>query len=264
MPNKRKYTCKNENMCYNIDNFINEERSVNMLSTVKEMFPEYDSLPTPLTQEKIEQYMSLYFQGDQQAGDTIIAHNLRMVLSLANNIAMKGNYDVKELVREGVFALWRCIDKFDLSRSVKFSTYAYNSISLAMQNYCNRIKRMQAHYQDHIITIDSKTKDLLETTPSKEESIEQDYEDKQVLEIIYQMVEQLNDDDRRLLRMWLGMEGRNYTVSELSNIFGISHTMIHRKLNRIIKNIRVKLQRLGIIEYIPDNLNINGRMIVKK
>lgn len=263
MPNKRKYTCKNENMRYNIDNFVNEERSVSMLSAVKEMFPEYEKLPSPLTKEETEIYISLYLRGNEEAGNIIILHNLRMVLNLASAWAQKGNYDIYDLVREGQFALWNCIFNFESSRS-RFSTYAYNSINLALQNYCNRVKREQAHYRDHIITTDSDEKDLFEILPSQMENIEKDYEERETLETIYQMVEQLADDNKKLLKLWLGVGGKNYTFEELEIIFGVSHTTLNRRLNSIIQSMRNQLQQLGILESVPNNLKINGKAMVKK
>lgn len=235
-----------------------------MQSLVREMFPEYEKLPNPLPQQEIEKYITLYLQGDKEAGNIIILHNSRMVLNLAAGWAKKGNYNIDDLVREGQLALWNCIPKFEPARSIRFSTYAYNSINLALQGYCNRQKREQAHYCDHIITRDSETRDLFEMLPNQAENIEQNYEERETLEIIYEMVEQLSEKDRNLLKLWLVMKEKNYTYKTLEEIFGVSHTVLNRRLNIIIQSMRNRLHQLGILENVPRNLKINGKTMVKK
>lgn len=57
------------------------------------------------------------------ARDKIILGNIRLICSIAKRKMHKG-LEFDELVNEGIFGIVRAIEKFDLSRGYKFSTYA--------------------------------------------------------------------------------------------------------------------------------------------
>ncbi|MCL2396510.1 MAG: RNA polymerase sporulation sigma factor SigF [Defluviitaleaceae bacterium] len=61
--------------------------------------------------------------GDTAARDTIIAENTGLVWSVVKKFVGRG-YDPEDLFQIGSIGLMKCIDKFDISYGVKFSTYA--------------------------------------------------------------------------------------------------------------------------------------------
>ncbi|ADL13210.1 SigF/SigG family RNA polymerase sporulation sigma factor [Acetohalobium arabaticum] len=61
--------------------------------------------------------------GDQKAKDKLVNHNVKLVLKVAHRFANK-NYDYEELFQIGSIGLLKAIERFDLERDVKFSTYA--------------------------------------------------------------------------------------------------------------------------------------------
>ena len=61
--------------------------------------------------------------GDQEARDTIVQANLRLVWSVVQRFLNRG-YEPDDLFQIGCIGLLKSVDKFDLSFDVKFSTYA--------------------------------------------------------------------------------------------------------------------------------------------
>ena len=64
----------------------------------------------------------------------IVSSHLRLVISLANKFKNYG-LPINELVQEGNVGLMQAVDKFDLNRDVRFSTYASWWIKAAMQTF---------------------------------------------------------------------------------------------------------------------------------
>ena len=61
--------------------------------------------------------------GDDGAKGQIIAENVGLIWSVAKKFAGRG-YELDDLFQIGAIGLMKCIDKFDMSFGVKFSTYA--------------------------------------------------------------------------------------------------------------------------------------------
>jgi len=61
--------------------------------------------------------------GDKKAKEELITSNLRLVISVAKRYTEQG-LDLKDLIQEGNMGLIKAIDKFDIERGCKISTYA--------------------------------------------------------------------------------------------------------------------------------------------
>ena len=61
--------------------------------------------------------------GDTKARNDFISANLRLVISIAKRFQDKG-LELKDLIQEGNLGLMKAVDKFDLSKGNRFSTYA--------------------------------------------------------------------------------------------------------------------------------------------
>ncbi|GMH38498.1 hypothetical protein BSKO_06382 [Bryopsis sp. KO-2023] len=81
------------------------------------------------------------------ARTTMVKRNMRLVVSLARRYQKHGT-DVVDLVSEGVFGLYRAVEKFDPSKGFKFSTYAHwwvrQAISRSMSDQ-SRVVRIPVH-----------------------------------------------------------------------------------------------------------------------
>lgn len=62
-------------------------------------------------------------EGDQIARNQVASENLGLVWSVVRRFAGRG-HDLEDLYQIGCIGLLKCIDKFELSYDVKFSTYA--------------------------------------------------------------------------------------------------------------------------------------------
>jgi len=86
-----------------------------------------------LTDEEFQQLITEYRSGNQEAKNSIIQHNLRLVMSIAQRFNGRGELD--DLFQIGCIGLMKAIDKFDPSYGVKFSTYAVPVIIGEIKQY---------------------------------------------------------------------------------------------------------------------------------
>ena len=76
-----------------------------------------------LTQDQEKELFEKYENGNKKARQTIIESNLRLVVSIAKKYT-GNNVPFLDLIQEGNKGLLRAVDKFDVSKGYKFSTYA--------------------------------------------------------------------------------------------------------------------------------------------
>ncbi len=92
--------------------YIREISKIPLLSAEeeKELFIKYKNASSEEEKKEIE--------------DKIVKANLRLVVSIAKRYADK-NLDLLDLIQEGNMGLIKTVEKFDIDKGLKFSTYAY-------------------------------------------------------------------------------------------------------------------------------------------
>lgn len=110
---------------------------------------------TLLSREEEIELAEAAAQGDQKAKEKLINHNLRLVVSIAKHYMGRGVI-LSDLIQEGNLGLIKAVDKYDVSRGFKFSTYATfwikQSISRAIMDQSRNI-RIPVHMIEFISNI---------------------------------------------------------------------------------------------------------------
>lgn len=79
-----------------------------------------------LENEEVESLFRKIQQGDKKAYNTVVVHNLRLVVKYAKSIkrTYKAEESLMDLVQAGNIGLMRAVDKFEVDKGYAFSTYA--------------------------------------------------------------------------------------------------------------------------------------------
>lgn len=94
--------------------------------------------------------------GDEEARKRLIESNMRLVINIARTY-MNGAVPLEDLIQEGALGLMRAVERFDIDRGFRFSTYATHwirqSILRALDNKGKTI-RVPAHVQQMLRRIE--------------------------------------------------------------------------------------------------------------
>ncbi len=92
------------------------------MDPIKSYFKDVRDIPLLTAEQEIELAVRIQ-KGDEDARDTMIRSNLRLVISIAKRYINLG-VPLSDLIEEGNIGLMRSVEKFDPTRGFRFSTYS--------------------------------------------------------------------------------------------------------------------------------------------
>lgn len=89
------------------------------------------SFPRALTAAQEKDCLERLAKGNEDARDTLIAHNLRLVAHIIKKYS-SGNTDQEDLISIGTIGLIKAVNTFDQSKGIRLSSYAARCIENAI------------------------------------------------------------------------------------------------------------------------------------
>ncbi len=115
-----------------------------------------------LTQEEEVAFAKAFAAGDRLAGEELVNHNLRLVISIAKHYMGRG-LALLDLIQEGNLGLLKAVNKYDVDKGFRFSTYATywikQAISRAIMEQSRNI-RMPVYTIEMMSNVRKAEKDL--------------------------------------------------------------------------------------------------------
>lgn len=98
--------------------------------------------PKPLSAAEEDEYISLMKNGDKNAKNILIEHNLRLVAHIAKKYSPKG-CDNEDLISIGTIGLIKGITNFNGDKGTRLATYAARCIENEILMYIRSSKKLQ-------------------------------------------------------------------------------------------------------------------------
>lgn len=136
--------CTSNNI--NLDNsgdYLDDVELIDFIDNDAEIYiKEATKIPLLSSEEEKELLIKISY-GDKMARKKFLEANLRLVISVANKWVGRG-IEFGDLIQEGNLGLMKALDKFDINRGFKFSTYAVwwirQSITRAIHNSSRNVR----------------------------------------------------------------------------------------------------------------------------
>lgn len=188
------------------------------------------AFPKPLSPEKEREYFALKEQGDMNARNKLIEHNLRLVAHISKKYYSATN-DQDDLISIGTIGLIKAVNTFSYEKGTKFATYAARCIENEVLMHF-RIVRKRACEVCISEPVDSEdTGDItLMDMCSDEDSIIDSIDLKQRTERLYAIMQRhLEPREQEIIYMRYGLKGvRPLTQREIASKLKISRSYVSR------------------------------------
>ncbi len=204
-----------------------------------------------LSRERERELLALAKSGDEKAMEELVASNMGLVYEVA--LKYKGFGDFDDLVGEGVLGLMIAIEKFDLNRSVKLSTYATPWIKLKVSQAARNslgvvkvpepaLKRMRETGEQLVfLSLEGKNSEEDQALEEKLglEDARISLTQKRIL--LTQLLSRLPSREREVLILCFGLTGEEWTRRQIAEMYLVST----EKLKKIVDEALELLGRIA-------------------
>ena len=200
-----------------------------------------DKLPPPLSKEEELALLIRLQEGDKCARDTLIEHNLRLVVFLAKKYESAG-YEIEDLVSIGSIGLIKGINTYKIDKNIKLATYASRCIANEILMFLRKNKRRKTEISfEDALNYDAEGNELhLEDILGTEEDIViKEFENSMDKRMLASEINKLDPRDKQIMVLRYGLNNtEEYTQKEVAEMLGISQSYISRIEKKVIKNLK--------------------------
>jgi len=201
------------------------------------------AFPRTLTKEEEDKYVALAAQGDRQARDKLVEHNLRLVAHIVKKYYAREDHD--DLISIGTVGLIKAVGSYQPGKGVRLATYAARCIENEILMYFRTLKK-QAQEVSLSEPIESErdggSLQLMDVLAS-DERLDEDLERKDDREkVMGYLFSALTDREREIVTLRYGLAGGEpFTQREVAERYGISRSYISRIEKRALQKLRTAL-----------------------
>ncbi len=205
-----------------------------------------DVLPPPLKGEAEQSALEALERGEEDAKQTLVEHNLRLVVYIARRFENTG-INLEDLISIGTIGLIKAISTYRLDKKIRLATYASRCIENEILMYIRKTANQKAEVSlDEPINMDCDGNELLlaDILGTEEDLIFRPMEEDAELRVLRKALSELPQREREIVVMRFGLEGRKeLTQKEVAQIMGISQSYISRLEKRIMLRLRKEFIR---------------------
>ena len=204
-------------------------------------------LPAPLSAEEEQQYIDKLSNGDENAKQILIEHNLRLVIYIAKKFD-NTNVDMEDLISVGSIGLIKAINSFNNNKNIKLATYASRCIENEILMFLRKTKKIKTEISleeplnadldgNELILSDILATDYDIVYKSVENGVEK--------QLLWQVILKLPPREQEIMLMRFGLNGVDEkTQKEVADMMNISQSYISRIEKKILGKMEKEMKRL--------------------
>ncbi|MDO5143877.1 MAG: RNA polymerase sporulation sigma factor SigE [bacterium] len=200
-----------------------------------------EPLPAPLTPEEEQQLLSALRDDDGTIRQTLIEHNLRLVVFIARKFENTG-VQLEDLISIGTIGLIKAVNTFDPDKKIKLATYASRCIENEVLMFLRRHSRTKLEISlDEPLKTDWDGNELLlgDVLGTDSDIVYRGMEENAERQMLFAALSRLNAREKQIMQLRFGLGGQpEMTQKEVASVLGISQSYISRLEKRILQRLQ--------------------------
>ena len=200
-----------------------------------------ETLPEPLSKDEEFRILTNFQAGDERARQTLIEHNLRLVVYIAKKFESSG-VNLEDLISIETLGLIKGVQTFKMDKNIKLATYASRCIENEILMHLRKTNRIRHEVSlDEPLNVDWDGNELLlsDILGTEENEVYKDIEEDVERQLVFDAINRLKRREREIMYMRFGLCGEDpLTQKEVAQKLDISQSYISRLEKKIIDKIR--------------------------
>ncbi len=207
-----------------------------------------EALPNPMDAELEEEYQRRWQNGDIEAKNKLIEHNLRLVVYIAKKFENTG-LEMDDLISVGSIGLIKAVNTFNLDKKIKLATYASRCIENEILMHLRKTSKQKNEISlDKPLSLDADGNELLlaDVLGVDCDEVFSGLETQFENEMLYQVLNKLDKRDRGIMAMRFGLDGQeSKTQKEVADMLNISQSYISRIEKKILAKMKKSISKIN-------------------
>lgn len=199
------------------------------------------SFPATLSAAEEKKYIDLWMQGDIEARNVLVEHNLRLVIHIIKKYYTQGE-DMDDLISIGTIGLIKGINTYRPDKGVRLATYASRCCENEILMYFRSQKKSSGDVSlsDALDTDDEGNSLSLYDIIAQDEDLSERIGRIEIYQNLRRCVDtELTPRENRIIRLRYGLnDGRIKTQRETAEICGISRSYVSRIEKKALEKLK--------------------------
>ena len=203
-----------------------------------------ESFPKPLSREEEQKYLERWMEGDLEARNELVEHNLRLVAHIVKKYYQ--NDDTDDLISIGSIGLIKGINTYKPDKGVRLATYASRCIENEILMYFRSRKKTAGDISlSEALDADGEGNGLqLMDVVATEEDLADQIGGRELCRSLRDNLDRcLDEREARIIRLRYGLDGgKPLTQLEAAQKCSISRSYVSRLEKRALEKLRCALE----------------------
>ena len=205
------------------------------------------SFPKPLSAKEEKEYLEKLNQGDQNARNTLIEHNLRLVAHIIKKYYANSS-DQDDLISIGTIGLIKAVDSFDTGKGIRLSSYAARCIENEILMFFRTTKKtaQDVSMNEPIDTDrDGNALTLMDTMASEDNMVENIHNKIKIEKLKSYMEEELSPREQSIICLRYGLVPGSKPLAqrEVASALGISRSYVSRIEKKALSTLNKRFSK---------------------
>lgn len=206
-----------------------------------------DTLPPPLSAPEEKAMLDALANGNADAREQLIVHNLRLVVYIAKKFESTG-IGLEDLISIGTIGLIKAVNTFCPTKKIKLATYASRCIENEILMYLRKNSKTRFEVSiDEPLNVDWDGNELLlsDILGTEEDIVYKDMENEAEIAVLKSALSKLKGREREIIFLRYGLlpdSKKELTQKEVADLLGISQSYISRLEKKILIRLRKEVQ----------------------
>ena len=203
-----------------------------------------DSFPKPLSRAEEQEYLARWAQGDVEARNLLVEHNLRLVAHIMKKYYTQTD-DVDDLISIGTIGLIKGVNTYKPDKGVRLATYASRCIeNEILMHFRSRKKSAGDVSLSDALDVDGDGSGLsiMDVVAQEDDMAERIGNAELCQELLRSIETSLTKREAKIIRLRYGLDGAApMTQKETAQLCGISRSYVSRIEKKALEKLRLSL-----------------------